>query len=265
MADERGQMEGPGSAAWIDMQLSHDTTGRAIACATNAEHDRPNPFRTPQPGVSRSTPSRWSVINAFSNRATSCVVVNAQPCLAPALLSVHGRSRLQAQGFEMRTRLASFFTFVAILGLTPGAAQAADKFECPAIGGQDAPKLSADLAKTLPTGGALDNLAALQNAVDLLLTNGVAASSTVNHLMASYCPWLAGNGQLSAADKTKQMRRFANRVTGLVYSSQNAEEIIFSVPLNPMEAADLEARANAANMTPGAWIARSLRSTLKTP
>ena len=77
--------------------------------------------------------------------------------------------------------------------------------------------------------------------------------------------WLAGNSQLSAADKTKQMRRFANRVTGLVYSSQSAEEIIFSVPLNPAEAADLEARAREAKMTPGDWIAKSLRSTLKTP
>lgn len=165
----------------------------------------------------------------------------------------------------MRTRLVSLLTFVAALGVTAAAAQTADKFECPVIGGQDAPKLSADLAKSLPTGGALDKLDALQNAVDLLRTNGVAASSTVNYLMASYCPWLAGNSQLSAGDKTKQMRRFANRVTGLVYSSQDAEAIIFSVPLDPREAADLEARARAANMTPGDWIARSLRSTLKTP
>lgn len=165
----------------------------------------------------------------------------------------------------MRTRLVSFFSLVAVLGLSAGSAQAADKFECPAIGGQDAPKLSVDLAKNLPTGGALDKLDALQNAVDLLRTNGVPASVTVNYLMASYCPWLAGNGHLSAADKTKQMRRFANRVTGLVYSSQDAEEIIFSVPLSPMEADDLEARAREAKMTPGDWIARSLRSTLKTP
>ncbi len=165
----------------------------------------------------------------------------------------------------MRTRLVSLFSLVAAIGLTAGAAQAADKFECPAAGGQDAPKLSADLVKNLPTGGALDKLEALQNAVNLLQTTGVRASSTVNYLMASYCPWLAGNSQLSAADKTKQMRRFANRVTGLVYSSQNAEEIIFSVPLNPMEAANLEARAREANMTPSDWIAKSLRSTLKTP
>jgi hypothetical protein len=165
----------------------------------------------------------------------------------------------------MRTRLVTFPTFVAILGLTAAAAQAADKFECPAVGGQDAPKLSADLAKNLPAGGALDKLEALQNAVDLLRTNGVQSSSTVNYLMASYCPWLAGNSQLSAADKTKQMRRFANRVTGLVYSSQDAEEIIFSVPLNPTEAANLEARAREAKMTPGDWIARSLQSTLRTP
>lgn len=165
----------------------------------------------------------------------------------------------------MATRLVNFFSFVAVLGLTVGAARAADKFECPAVGGQDALKLSADLTKNLPTGGALDKLDALQNAVDLLRTNGVPASGTVNYLMASYCPWLAANSQLSAADKTKQMRRFANRVTGLVYSSQDGEEIIFSVPLNPMEAADLETRAREAKMSPGDWIARSLRSTLKTP
>jgi hypothetical protein len=165
----------------------------------------------------------------------------------------------------MRTRIVSLFSLVAAIGLTAGAAQAADKFECPAVGGQDAPQLSADLLKNLPTGGVLDKLDTLQNAVDLLRTNGVRASSTVNYLMASYCPWLAGNAQLSPADKTKQMRRFANRVTGLVYSTQNAEEIIFSVPLNPMEAANLEARAREANMTPSDWIARSLRSTLQKP
>ena len=165
----------------------------------------------------------------------------------------------------MRIRPASFFSLVAVLGLAAGTANAADKFECPVVGGQDAVKLSASVAGNLPTGGALDKLEALQNAVDLLRTNGVLASSTVNYLMASYCPWLAGNSQLSATDKTKQMRRFANRVTGLAYSSQDAEEIIFSVPLSPREAADLEARAREAKMTPGDWIARSLRSTLKTP
>lgn len=165
----------------------------------------------------------------------------------------------------MHIRLVRIFSLVAVLGAIGGTAQAADKFECPVIGGQDAVKLSANLAKDLPAGGALDKLDALQNAVDLLRTNGVPASGTVNYLMASYCPWLAGNSQLSAADKTKQMRRFANKVTGLAYSSQDAEEIIFSVPLNPMEAADLEARARAAKMAPSDWIARSLRSTLKTP
>ena len=46
----------------------------------------------------------------------------------------------------MRTR---FLSLVAVLGLTAGAAQAADKFECPAVGGQDAPQLSADLARLI--------------------------------------------------------------------------------------------------------------------
>jgi hypothetical protein len=165
----------------------------------------------------------------------------------------------------MQIRVARLSSLVAVLGMMAGTAQAADKFECPVIGGQDAVKLSASLATNLPAGGALDKLDALQNAVDLLRTNGVPASATVNYLMASYCPWLAGNSQLSAADKTKQMRRFANRVMGLAYSSQDAEEIIFSVPLSPTEAADLEAKARGAKMTPSDWIARSLRSTLKAP
>lgn len=165
----------------------------------------------------------------------------------------------------MPIRLVRLVPLVAALGLGVGTAKAADTFECPVIDGQDAVKLPASLAGNLPTGGALDKLEALQSAIDLLRTNGVPASSTVNYLMASYCPWLAGNKQLPAADKTKQMRRFANRVTGLAYSSQDAEEIVFSVPLSPREAADLEARARAAKVTPGDWIARSLRSTLKTP
>ena len=165
----------------------------------------------------------------------------------------------------MRTRLVSLFSLVAALGLAAGAAQAADKFECPAVGGADKPTIAPDLLKTVPTGEGLDKLEALQNAVELLRTNGLRATSTVNYLMASYCPWIASNTKLSDADKTKQMRRFANRVMGIVYSRQDAEEILFSVPLNPMEAADLEARARSANMSPGDWIARTLRPALKTP
>jgi hypothetical protein len=165
----------------------------------------------------------------------------------------------------MRTRLVSLLSFTAALGLAVGAAQAADKFECPAAAGQDRPTIAPDLLKTVPTGEALGKLETLQNAVELLRTNGVRSATTVNYLMASYCPWIAANTKLSDADKTSEMRRFATRVTGIVYSRQDAEEILFSVPLSPREAADLEARARAANTTPSNWIARTLRPALKTP
>ena len=165
----------------------------------------------------------------------------------------------------MRTRLVSLFSFAVALGLAAGTAQAADKFECPAAAGQDRPTLAPDLLKTVPTGEALGKFEALQTAVDVLRTNGVRATTTVNYLMASYCPWIAANAKLSDGDKTAEMRRFANRVAGIVYSRPDAVEIIYSVPLSPCESADLEARARAANMTPSDWIARTLQPALKTP
>ena len=59
------------------------------------------------------------------------------------------------------------------------------------------------------------------------------------------------------------MRRFAGRVTQLVYQIENTEEILLDVPFKPEQVDEIRSRAAAEGVTPEAWVARVARTALQ--
>ncbi|MFK8251689.1 hypothetical protein [Ancylobacter terrae] len=136
----------------------------------------------------------------------------------------------------------------------PGAvspAVAATGFECPARP-LDVPG-DKRVQAALPTGDGLDRVEALNAAVINLRGQGVNPVLIIDGLIAAYCPTVASQ-QLTDAEKTARVSRFAARITRVVYALDSAEAIILDVPLAPATLDAVTAKASALGVSPEAWV-----------
>ena len=119
------------------------------------------------------------------------------------------------------------------------------------------------IAAAIPAGNALDDVTKLNAAVTALRTKGVSSAVLVDSLISSYCPAVARNTALNDEQKRAQVRRFASRIVGLVYSLESADAVILDVPFAPGVIATINARAAVEKISPEVWVAKAVERDLK--
>lgn len=89
----------------------------------------------------------------------------------------------------------------------------------------------------------------------------------VDHLVWAYCPLVENDKNLSDAQKTNLMRRFAGKVAALVYAPADAAEldILVDLPIAPALLAKIDAAAKAGGISRDQWIERAIGKALVTP
>lgn len=153
---------------------------------------------------------------------------------------------------------------VAALGLSILSVQpslAAGSFECPKQALEDVSSSSVEaLARS---GDPLGNVEAMNAAVDSLRAKNVSSGLIIDALVAAYCPTVAGTPDLTDAQKSSQIARFAARVARTVYSLENADAIVLDVAFPPQIVDSIDAAAKAAGTSQEAWIRDTVDAALK--
>jgi len=150
--------------------------------------------------------------------------------------------------------------FVLVAGsINP--ALAAGPFECPTKPLEDAQM--AEVKALLPTIDAYDHIDQLNSAVTALKIAGASPVLAIDRLIASYCPLVAAIPGLTDAQKSKQVTRFAARITRAAYSLDGEDAIILDVALPPIIVEAINARAKAAGVSPDAWIQSTVAAALQ--
>jgi hypothetical protein len=141
------------------------------------------------------------------------------------------------------------------------AALAAGPFECPTKP-LESPEL-AKITELLPTGDSFEKVERLNNAVTTLKAEGVSPPILIDNLIASYCPQIAAEKQLTDAQKSARVNRFAARITRTVYSLDSADEIILDVGFPPAVISAINDKSHASGVTPEIWIQSAVEAALK--
>ncbi|WP_428030111.1 hypothetical protein [Ancylobacter sp.] len=152
-------------------------------------------------------------------------------------------------------------TAIALVLAAAQPALAAGGFECPKS------TLEASQAATiraaLPTGDGLDAPDALDAAVDSLRAKGIGSGLIIDGVITAYCPSVAAQAGLTDAQKTEQLAGFASRVTRTVYSLDSEDAVILDVAFPPAILNVINDRADAAKVTPEAWVRGAVDAALK--
>jgi hypothetical protein len=81
----------------------------------------------------------------------------------------------------------------------------------------------------------------------------------------SLLPNCRQGNSLSDADKTARVRRFASRITALVYDVEEASEIILTVPLKPSMVDEVNAKAQKDGLSVEDWLSRTVEKAVQQP
>jgi hypothetical protein len=154
-----------------------------------------------------------------------------------------------------------FAAMVSSLSVWASGASAA--FVCPVKSvGANAAQTKA-IAKAIRAGNALDDVTKFNAAVTALRAKGVSNAILIDSLISSYCPGVARNTALSDDQKRAQVRRFASRIVGVVYSLDSADAVILDVPFRPAVIDAINAKAASERISPEAWVANAIDRDLK--
>lgn len=144
-----------------------------------------------------------------------------------------------------------------------GSVEASAAFVCPVKSvGTNAAQDQA-IAAAIPAAAALDDGTKLDAAVTALRAKGVSNAIIVDSLISSYCPAVARNTALNDDQKRAQVRRFAARMTRIVYALDSVDAVILDVPFRPGVADAINAKAAAEKISPEAWVAKAVDRELK--
>ena len=142
----------------------------------------------------------------------------------------------------------------------PSTALAAGSFECPWQPIADRP--AAAISKLLPSADALGDDAEITATVSLLREHGLSSGAIVDSIISAHCPAVAASPGLSDAQRADAIEAYAARVTNLVYTYSDADQIILDVPLAPAVAAEVQASAAKMGISADAWIASAVEKAL---
>lgn len=153
-----------------------------------------------------------------------------------------------------------------LLGFTIPAQAAQPRFECPeSIDVATTSQARAEVQKLLPPGNAINDPTRLNASIDALKAQGLSRTLIIDHLIGAYCPIVASESSLSDADKSAKVRRFASRITPLVYQVENVSEIILNVPLKPTVVDEINAKARKSRTSVEDWLAKAIETAVNQP
>lgn len=156
-------------------------------------------------------------------------------------------------GFSL---LVALFSVVAVMPL-----RAAD-FECPRLAKLTATRVEADVDALLPK-GALDEPSVLLSAATLLREHGFTTGNAINHLVGLYCPIVAAEDDLSAAEKSLRIRQFAKQATATVLQDSGIDKIVYDIEVSPDVAEQAKDRAEAAGLSVEGWISNLVKDGVR--
>jgi hypothetical protein len=115
----------------------------------------------------------------------------------------------------------------------------------------------------LPKGKSLEQADGVASAVTLLRQHGLSLDSTIDHLVALYCPIVSAETGLTHKQRLDRMKGFARQARRLFIGGRRIDDVIFSVPLDPAIADAASMRARRSGMTIERWIAQTVEATVR--
>ena len=119
------------------------------------------------------------------------------------------------------------------------------------------------IRELLPSGIALEEPARLNASIDGLKHLGLSKTEIVDHLVGAYCATVARDKPLSDAAKTAEVRRFASRITPIVYDQENVSEISLNVLLRPSIVDKVNAEAKASGLSAEKWLSKIVEAAVQ--
>jgi hypothetical protein len=156
-----------------------------------------------------------------------------------------------------------FLLSVTLFAVTLVPALATEQFECPSPFKPNTPAKLEEIKGSLPDVDAMGNIGRVTATIDTLRREGMSKSLIIDHLIGAYCPMVAREGSLTAAEKTALVRRFSGQVTRLVYSLESGLDIIINVPLTPDIVDAVNVTAKKQGLSTPAWIAMAIDNALQ--
>ena len=142
---------------------------------------------------------------------------------------------------------------LAIGLLAPQVSHAAGSFECPWQPIADKP--AASVAKLLPSANALADDADITATITELRGQGLSSGLIVDSIISAYCPAVVAETGLTDAQKADALEAYAARVTDMVYTYSDADEIILDVTVPTGVAAEIRSTADDAGLSVKDWLA----------
>jgi S-methylmethionine-dependent homocysteine/selenocysteine methylase len=154
--------------------------------------------------------------------------------------------------------LLSLMLFGLALFVPPGFAT--ENFQCRHSA---TPAMLAEIKSQLPDGNAMSDVGRLTSTIDALRRKGLPKSRIINQLTGAYCPIVAQDRSLSAAEKAANVRRFSVQVSQLVYSLESGLDVIINVPFTPDVVDAIDARERKQGLSGPAWISMTVENALQ--
>ena len=153
----------------------------------------------------------------------------------------------------MQIRRFGFGAALAMGILAPQASHAAGSFECPWQPIADKP--AASVAKLLPSADALGDDADIGATITELRDHGLSSGMIVDSIISAYCPAVAAETGSTDAQKADALEAYAARVTDMVYTYSDADEIILDVTVPSAVASEIQSTADNAGLSVDDWLA----------
>ena len=147
--------------------------------------------------------------------------------------------------------------------LSPEPSAAIEKLNCPFIFTSSDPSKLERIKALLPDADAMGSVGRLNSTIDTLRRDGMTKSQIVSHLVGAYCPIVAQESSQTDAEKAAKIRRFAGKITQLVYSLESGLDVIVNVPLTPDVVDALNTTARKQGLSSSAWIAMTVENALQ--
>ncbi|ESY68964.1 hypothetical protein X742_10005 [Mesorhizobium sp. LNHC232B00] len=123
--------------------------------------------------------------------------------------------------------------------------------------------MEADVEHLVPKGYSLEHPSQLQSAIWLLREHGMSIGDTINHLLAYYCPAVSADAGLSHDQMVERVQAFAQNARRQVFASDNVQDIIYNVPLDPTVAQLAADAAKKKGLTVEQWIKTTVESAVQ--
>jgi predicted HicB family RNase H-like nuclease len=125
------------------------------------------------------------------------------------------------------------------------------------------PAMLEEIKIQLPDGNAMADVGRLTATIDALRRKGLPKSRIISELAGAYCPMVAQDPSLTAAEKAANVRRFSVQVSQLIYSLESGLDVIINVRFTPDVVDAINAKARQQGLSGPAWISMTVENTLR--